>query len=217
MKKRLLAWVLSFALALSLLPVGVLAAGSTVASGTCGDNLTWVLDSEGTLTISGEGWMDNYNEQDFFHGVHAPWSAHREQIESVIIEPGVTSIGAYSFFNCDNLSDVSIAVSVTRINKGAFESCNSLSDVTIPSEVTVIETSAFAGTNLSSIVIPDKVTYLGMYVFSGSKITSISLPKSIYLVDGLSLENMELENISVDDENEYYCSKDQRGCQWKAY
>lgn len=208
MKKRLLAWVLSFALALSLLPVGVLAAGSTVASGTCGDNLTWVLDSEGTLTISGEGWMDNYNEQDFFHGVHAPWSAHREQIESVIIEPGVTSIGAYSFFNCDNLSDVSIAVSVTRINKGAFESCNSLSDVTIPSEVTVIETSAFAGTNLSSIVIPDKVTYLGMYVFSGSKITSISLPKSIYLVDGLSLENMELENISVDDENEYYCSKD---------
>ena len=60
MKKRLLAWVLSFALALSLLPVGVLAAeGEVVASGFCGDHqpraVSWVLDETGKLTISGTG------------------------------------------------------------------------------------------------------------------------------------------------------------------
>ena len=59
MKRRLLAWVLSFALALSLLPVGVLAAGE-IYSGSCGENVTWDFDGVGTLSIMGTGAMYNY-------------------------------------------------------------------------------------------------------------------------------------------------------------
>ena len=41
------------------------------SSGTCGDNLTWVLDDNGTLTISGSGTMFDYG----YSSNYAPWSA----------------------------------------------------------------------------------------------------------------------------------------------
>ena len=63
-----------------------------VATGTCGDDLTWVLDDEYTLTISGSGAMSDYSVDE------APWYAsYQTSIKSIVIEDGVTSIGSGAF------------------------------------------------------------------------------------------------------------------------
>ena len=101
----------------TLLPMNAFAA-DVVSSGTCGaegDNLTWTLDSEGTLTISGTGAMTDYS-----YGSKAPWYSSRSSIKSVTIGSGVTTIGNYAFYYCSSLASVTIPDSVTSIGGGAF-------------------------------------------------------------------------------------------------
>ena len=109
-----------------------------VAEGTCGENLTWTLDKEGMLTISGEGAMDDFESH------HTPWSEYNEQIQSVIIDPNVTSIGANAFYFLPYISSVTIPDAVTKIGVSAFESCYGLRSVTVPAGVTEIGRNAFA-------------------------------------------------------------------------
>lgn len=91
--------------------------------GTCGEDLTWILDDEGTLTISGTGAMTN-----FVFG-ESPWYGNAA-IKNVIIEEGVTSIGDDAFDGCSELTSVSIPASVTAIGDLAFFECDSLTNVT---------------------------------------------------------------------------------------
>ncbi|MEF2940315.1 MAG: leucine-rich repeat domain-containing protein, partial [Oscillospiraceae bacterium] len=154
MKKRLLSFVLAVLMIVSLLPATALAA-DIVDSGTCGaegdgSNLTWTLDSEGVLTISGSGGMHGYGPSD------APWHG---RVKSAVIAEGVTSIGGCAFYNCRSLTSVTIPDSVTSIGGSAFNGCSSLTSVTIPDSVTSIGGSAFDGcTSLTSVTIPDSVT-----------------------------------------------------------
>lgn len=116
-------------------------------AGTCGTNVTWYLSCDGVLTISGTGTMTNYNSASM------PWYALKNDIKSVVINPGVTSIGNYAFYNCINLTSVTIPSSVTTIRPEAFENCTSLTSVTIPSSVTSIGFDAFYNTGLTDIYV----------------------------------------------------------------
>ena len=109
-----------------------------VAEGSCGENLTWTLDKEGTLIITGEGAMND------FESYHAPWSEYNEQVQSISIDPKVTTIGDSAFFFLPNISSVTIPDAVTRIGVSAFESCYGLRSVTVPAGVTEIGRDAFA-------------------------------------------------------------------------
>ena len=121
--KRLFTVLALLALCLTLMAVSAFAA-EVVASGTCGNDLTWVLDSEGTLTISGTGTMWNYNWMD-----SAPWNDYVDSITGVLLEDGVTSIGSEAFELYTSLTSVTIPDSVTSIGDFAFNSCTSLADV----------------------------------------------------------------------------------------
>ena len=160
MKKRLLSFVLAVLMIASLLPATALAAG-IVDSGICGaegdgSNLTWTLDSDGVLTISGSGDMHDY---DF---PSAPWYDSRSRVKSAVIADGVTSIGWDAFKGCTSLTSVTIPDSVTSIGWDAFEDCTSLTSVTIPDSVTRIGEQAFDGCkSLASVTIPDSVTSIG--------------------------------------------------------
>ena len=76
------------------------------------EDVTATLNN-GTLTISGEGAMFDYDYGNF------PWYEHRNDITSVIIENGVTSISKFAFTNI-NLPIVHIPASVEQIGWCVF-------------------------------------------------------------------------------------------------
>jgi len=156
-----------------------------IASGTWGD-LSWKIDLDGKLTISGTGAMG-----DFTSSSTDAWRAYKTSIKTVQIANGVTNIGNYAFYDCQNLKYAGIGNSVTSIGQGAFIMCTNLEaisnstslthignsafgycyalrNITIPNGVTDIGSSAFSScTNLTSITIPDSVTSIGDYAFNG--------------------------------------------------
>ncbi|MCD8133831.1 MAG: leucine-rich repeat domain-containing protein [Clostridiales bacterium] len=111
----------------------------SVYSGTCGENVTWTLDTEtGLLTISGTGDMEDYESL-----TDTPWYSLRETITGIMITDGVTSIGEGAFFTCSSLTDITIGNQVTSIGYAAFAYCSSLTSVIIPASVTFIGNYAF--------------------------------------------------------------------------
>lgn len=156
---------------------------NVIASGTCGENLTWVLTKDGTFTVSGEGEMDQYWV--LVNGAYTtPWAEYADDILRAEIGSGVTTICNGLFFNCTNLTDVTIADGVTYIGNKAFYGCESLKSITIPESVEEMWSEAFKGcTGLTSIVIPDKVTILESAVFAGCEsLESITLPAGIFCI-----------------------------------
>ena len=103
---------------------------ATLATGTHGD-LIWIMSTDGELVITGNGEM---NYIDYWY----PWYEYQNQIQSVVIGDGVTSIGDYAFTFCGNLTSVNISKSVTSIGNHAFNACVSLLSITIPEGVTSI-------------------------------------------------------------------------------
>ena len=159
----------------------------SLASGQCGDNITWRLEN-GTLTILGSGEMWDYQgEKDF------PWYNFKDEIENLTIENGVTHIGEYSFFKCNKIDcELYLPESITSIGKMAFSGCSGLSgNLIIPEGVTTIENGIFADCNgftgilgmskgitvigdnafsgcnglTGNLIIPDTVTYIGSSAF----------------------------------------------------
>ena len=124
-------------------------AAAIIASGSCGENLTWTLDENGVLTISGTGAMADYDAYSWtlnntVVSNNAPWySKYIEQIIAVVIEPGVTSIGEAAFWSCTALTSVTIPNSVTSIGREAFSNCHALTSMTIHADVTNIGEAAF--------------------------------------------------------------------------
>ena len=135
-------------------------------SGQCGDDLNWSFDGYGTLTIMGSGDMWNWSKLESAWP-STPWQATVSRITSIRIASGVTSIGEYAFYGCQNMTDISIAETVTRIGEGAFDSCNIIPSMTIPEGVTSIGTAAFSSCHgLKSIWLPASLSQVGEDLFS---------------------------------------------------
>lgn len=183
--KALRTWLLALFLVGCVLVTPALAA-DTVASGTCGaegDNLTWTLDSEGVLTISGTGAMADFTA--------APWYSNKDSIKTVAIGSGVTNIGASAFYDCRKLTSVSISDSVTSIGNSAFGNCSSLTGIIIPNGVTKIGGSAFRNcSSLTSVTIPNGLTNVSDRVFYGcSSLSSITIPDSVVSIEEFAFYN----------------------------
>lgn len=158
--------------------------GAKLTGGAAGDGsgVTWQLtentDDPSTykLTISGSGSMKN-----FPFGSDQPWYSFKQQITSVVIHPGVTSIGECAFSWFPKLTHVDIADSVISIGGNAFKSCSSLTNITIPQNVTYIGGLAFSDcTSLSSITLSNNITFIGNAAFKNcTTLTSITIPSSV--------------------------------------
>jgi len=191
MKKRI-AILLVLCIVFSMIPITASAA-EVIAGGTCGDDLTWVLTEDGTLTISGTGDMD-----------YIGWDGMRDTIRSVVMEEGATSIGYNAFDECRNLTSVIIPDTVTKIEYDAFRGCSKLKEVTIPNGVKTLGNAVFRECgglteislpenmttfgedafrdciSLKSVVIPEGITTISSSAFSGcANLTSIVLPQSL--------------------------------------
>ena len=136
--------------------------------------LEWNLDEEGTLLITGEGEMPNFENSD-----KTPWHNFLEDIKRVEIQEGITSIGDYSFNHCINLCDVSIPDSVSYIGKYAFAFTN-LSSIKLSDNVTTIGDAAFFwDNNLVDVWIGDGIESIGMGAFMLCGFQAVSLPDNI--------------------------------------
>ncbi|MCD8357767.1 MAG: leucine-rich repeat protein [Oscillospiraceae bacterium] len=169
--------------------------GGSTETGTCGENVTWTLDTDtGVLTISGEGEMDNYE----WDG--APWYSQRSSIISVVIENGVTNIGSTAFEECTNLTNVTIPDSVTSIGDSAFWGCSSLTGITLPGSVTSIGIYVFSGcSSLTSITIGNSVTSISQDAFSGcNSLTSVIIPDSVTSIGTFAFKNcISLTSVTI--------------------
>ena len=135
-------------------------------SGSCGENVTWTLTADGTLTISGTGAMTDYT-----YDSRSPWYSCRTYIKRVVMQQGVTSIGDLAFWDCSGLTSVTIPDGVTSIGGDAFRGCAALTSVTIPGSVTNVGQSAFwACSSLTDI-------YYGGYGTDWQKL-NVSIPTS---------------------------------------
>ena len=159
--------------------------GAKLTGGAAGDGsgVTWQLtentdgSSTYTLTIRGSGAMKNY-----LMSGHQPWRSFRDQITSVVVSPGVTSIGNLAFALSSNIIHVDIADSVVSIGEQAFFKCSSLTNITVPQSVTYIGVNAFDScTKLSSITLStNNITSIRPYTFSGcSELSSIVIPDGV--------------------------------------
>ena len=117
-----------------------------------------------------------YNSND--GSTTAPWNPQRDKIKTIVIEDGVTNIGARAFWDCPNVVSVTIPNTVTSIGSYAFCNCSSLTSITIPNSVTSIGHSAFWDcSNLVSITIPNSVTSIGENAFRNcTSLTYIDIP-----------------------------------------
>lgn len=189
-----------------------------IASGTCGDNLTWTLDDEGVLTISGTGTMDTIDFDSITGQYLSPWKDWQERIKSVVLESGVTDIVDQAFGSCKNLETIMIPATVTKLGDFAILYCPSLQEIQVDDGnqhyctvdgvlyskdmTTLIKYPACRpGTEYT---VPDSVTKLMHVAFdSAAKLVSITLPDNITALDTdtfadcTSLKNIRLpENLT---------------------
>ncbi len=149
-------------------------------SGTCGDNLTWTLGKDGTLTVSGSG-----NMIDFRSAGAAPWAKYSSKtdgvvITSVIISFGVTSVGNYAFSGCRQLESVSFPSGLASISACAFEDCSSLNSAVIPGTVKNVGEAAFYGcSSLETLTVQNGVVSIGNSAFSLTAVKDVTLPSSV--------------------------------------
>ena len=82
-------------------------------------DITWKPSNDGTLTISGTDMPEYYS----FYMSSAPWLSQGDKIKKVIIKSGVTNIGSGAFYECSNLTSISIPNTVKNIGVRAFLNC----------------------------------------------------------------------------------------------
>jgi len=165
------------------------------ASGSCGTGVTWTLTGTSpnyTLTISGTGAMADYPDPS-----ERPWYSYATEIETVIIEDDVTSIGIYAFGGCSGLTEVTFATGskLETIGEAAFSDCFNLTTVTIPASVTTIGNNAFEScTGLTTITIPASVTSIGNGVFAGcSNLATMTVEAGNTVYDSRNVCNAIIE------------------------
>ena len=175
-KLKCLSLILSAFIVFSIFPPFI-ANADIIQSGSCGANLTWTVDDEGVLIISGNGPMDNWTEND-----PAPWFDYNLSsvpISTVVFNGNITSIGDYAFLGFNKLYEITIPDSVTYIGTGAFTRA-AFSELSIPDSVTTIGEGAFARTGLVSITIPDNIESISDYAFyCCRRLISITIPNSV--------------------------------------
>ncbi len=207
MKKKFLGLAAAVFIIISCIPIF----GSVLAaeSGECGENATWTFDNN-TLTISGSGTTNNYNNPET-----VPWYSFRKDIQSVVIEEGISSIGKYSFYSCSNLSRVKFPESLLAILDGAFVGCTKLTAITFPPKLGAVTANAFIGcSNITKLYVSDLTSYLKinfkgtasnpmcyahqLYV-DNTLITSVDIPDGINKIPDYAFANCALTSVTIPD------------------
>ena len=160
-------------------------------SGSCGKDLTWELDTDGTLVIRGSGtitsspWLEYSNAiatiNIFASQIHITTANFSgcSFVTHVTLPYDTQEIGAYAFRDCTCLASISLPYSLIRIGRAAFKGCTSLSSVILPDSLTSISAETFKDCiSLSSVSIPKSVTNIYSQAFKGCALTSVTVSRN---------------------------------------
>ncbi len=179
--KKIIAILLCWLLTVN---VGVLFVSAEEATSGKWGQLDWVLDEDGTLTISGEGEMDKAYHPSPCDG--PVWNY--ERVKALVIGEGITSISDSAFADLSAMTTVTLPNSLTKIGESAFINCSALTSVSIPQSVESIGYESFCRcSSLTEISIPENVSKIDSKVFTGcSELTKISVDENnpFYYADG---------------------------------
>ena len=171
---------------LSALPLGLVdtAEAAAVSSGQCGNDIRWVLDDRGTLSITGTGKMYDYGyvwNGEEWEDIPTPWFGLRDQIRKVVVGKGVTYIGTEAFGELYNLTSVSLPAGLEGLGADVFRDCEKLTSVTIPDGVRYASGDLFSGCrSLKTVSLPDSLQGLGGATFLGcTSLTKVTLPRRL--------------------------------------
>jgi len=234
--KQFLAIVLTFIMIVSTIPAAF-ATDAPVANGTAGEGVTWVLDSDGTLTISGTGEMDT-------EWYSPPWENYSDLIKNIVVEEGITAVSKTSFAYAENLVTVSLPSTLTYISGWSFYDNYALEEInvaeanttyksndgilftedeknlvayptnkaceeyTIPASVTTIGEMAFVDCiAVDKVIIPDTVTTLENFAFAYSRIKEVEIGNGVTKIPYYCFEYTRVERIIVPDSVETISEK----------
>ncbi len=247
-RRRIVSWLLAFALALSLLPAPYLKNDTVYAAEPTGptegtiegtqiswkltvDEAGWDLSGKGdpyTLTLTGSGPMISYTSSSDVYN-RAPWISYRNNITTLVVEDGITSIGDYNFLGCSSLRCVTLADSIESIGesalslkyllqelhcpaglktigKDAFQSCSGLVTLELNEGLESIGDGAFLScAKLTDVKFPSTLTSVGIDAFSNVGLTSLTIPSTLTSIGEGAFCNMQkLLTIEVDAANPRY-------------
>ncbi len=158
----------------------------TLTSGTCGAAAYWhYAPDSATITISGTGAMDDYPNY------APPWVQYREEIQTLIIEEGITTVGWSAFQWCPSLENVSLPNTIESLEYAAFSFCTSLKEIYLPESLRCIGIAAFANsTQLSSLTVPQGTTHIEDSAFLDcTGLTTLILPSSVTYIGASAFKN----------------------------
>ena len=162
-------------------------------SGTCGANITWTLDGDGTMLISGTGAMTNYE-----YDSQVPWSDNRSKVITVTIEDGVTTVGNWAFYDCEYLTSVTLPDSITSIGLRAFGETDRLKSIELPANLQTIGDFAFCVSMIESIDIPDSVTSIGSGAFlSAYNMKSVTIGNNVETIGDEAFASTKIESVVI--------------------
>ena len=207
--RKVLAIIMVVAMCFSMFSHTAFANATTIAEGTAGESVTWVLTDDGVLTISGTGEMNT----DWYS---PPWKEYNESITEVVVEEGITKISNTAFCYAENLVTVSIPSTLTYISGWAFYVNYALEEInvaeantayksidgilftedektlvaypankaceeyTIPASVTTIGEMAFTQcAAVDKVIVPDTVTTLAKFAFEYSQIKEVEIGNGV--------------------------------------
>lgn len=157
----------------------------------------WAIDESGVLRINGVGALPNYTSD-----AMAPWSIYKSQIKKVILQEGITSIGDYAFYNCDNLTEGSLPSTLANIGQYAFSKC-AIESIDVPENVSSIGEHAFYNCkNLQSVDLPDKLTTISDWLFASCDSLKIVdfIPANVTTIGRYAFYGSEgIENVVIPD------------------
>lgn len=195
-------------------------------------NITWLLTNDGNLTVTGKGDMPDFEPDSFRRRSVTPWYrlGCDKKIKKLIIEQGITSVGAGMFNMCSSLEEVVLPESVTVIKDHAFKECISLKKINmqnilriedyafvgcvnleyidLPDGLEFIGNGAFWGCGLKNINIPNKVTKIVNTFWACDKIEEINISKSVTEIEDAFGGCESLKSINVSPDNEHFMSVD---------
>ncbi len=180
-----------------LMPGVTVCAEQIIDSGLCGADARWEVadcDEGYILTVSGSGAAEWGGAQD------TPWADYRSGIVRIEVQDGITSIGAYAFYNCVNLSEVNLPDDLDIIEEGLFMNCSGLAEIDIPAGVSEISDGAFDNcSGLMAIEIPDSVTRIGDYAFwNCSSLSDVTFTASVRSIGKEAFFNCALTSVVID-------------------